>query len=192
MRVLSRVKILAFLLCAILLGALSGYLVYDSDWFQKKYIYPFPHQEIIQQYALENNLDPFLVAAIIRTESKFLPRARSPRGAYGLMQMMPDTALWVARESKEADFSLERLAEPDVSIRMGTWYLANLNREFKGNQMLVLAAYNGGQGNVKEWMRRFGWGMDFADASQIPFQETREYVGRVRHSQKRYAELYGR
>lgn len=189
MRVFSRLTLLALLL---LVGMLAGYFTYTSEWFQKKYIYPFPNKDIVYQYSLKNNLDPFLVAAIIRTESKFLPRARSPRGAFGLMQMMPETAQWVAKESKETDFNLERLGEPEVSIRMGTWYLANLTREFKGNQVLVLAAYNGGQGNVKEWMQRYGWNAAFADASQIPFKETREYVGKVLHSQKRYVELYGR
>jgi soluble lytic murein transglycosylase len=189
LRVFSKLTLLALVLLA---GMFAGYFTYTSEWLQKKYIYPFPNRDIVYQYSLKNNLDPFLVAAIIRTESKFLPRARSPRGAFGLMQMMPETALWVAKESKETDFSLESLADPEVSIRMGTWYLANLNREFKGNHVLVLAAYNAGQGNVKEWMQRYGWNMAFSDASQIPFKETREYVGRVLHSQKRYLELYGR
>ncbi|MDU4960740.1 MAG: lytic transglycosylase domain-containing protein [Sporomusaceae bacterium] len=188
MRVLSKLRLLAMLLAV---GVLAGYWLYSSDWFQRKYIYPFPHQQLVYHYAIQNELDPFLVAAIIRTESKFLPRARSPRGAFGLMQMMPETARWVAKESDEADFSLERLAEPEVSIRMGTWYLANLNREFKGNPVLLLAAYNGGQGNVKEWIQRYGWDRQFSDTAQIPFKETREYVGRVLYSQKRYAELYG-
>jgi soluble lytic murein transglycosylase len=174
------------------LGLLAGYFTYTSDWFQKKYIYPFPNKELVYQFSQKNNLDPFLVAAIIRTESKFLPRARSPRGAFGLMQMMPETAQWVAKESKEIDFRFESLADPEVSIRMGTWYLANLDREFKGNNVLMLAAYNGGRGNVKEWIQRYGWSMTFSDASQIPFKETREYVGKVLHSQKRYRDLYGR
>ena len=189
MYIVSRVTRMVF---GLLLVTLVGYFIYTSDWFQKKYVYPFPNKDIVCQYSIKNNLDPFLVAAVIRTESKFLPRARSPRGAYGLMQMMPETAQWVAKEAKEKDFSLERLAEPEVSIRMGTWYLANLNREFRGNSVLVLAAYNGGQGNVKEWMQRYGWTSDFEDASQIPFRETREYVGKVLTSHKRYVELYGR
>ena len=169
-----------------------AYFTYTSDLFQRKYIYPFPNKDLVYRYCLNNNLNPFLVAAVIRTESKFLPRARSPRGAFGLMQMMPETALWVAKESKEQDFYLERLADPEVSIRMGTWYLANLNREFRGNRVLVLAAYNGGQGNVKEWIKRFGWDSQFSDYSQIPFRETREYVGKVLDSESRYQELYGR
>lgn len=189
MRVFSRLTLLALVLAV---GIVAGYFTYSSDWFQKKYLYPFPHQTLVYQYAEKNNLDPFLVAAIIRTESKFLPRARSPRGAFGLMQMMPETAQWVARESGEPEFRLENLAEPEVSIRMGTWYLANLYREFKGNPILMLAAYNGGRGNVKEWVARYGWDGSFSDAGQIPFKETREYVARVLHSQKRYADLYGR
>lgn len=189
MRVLPQVKVIILIILAI---SLAAFFTYTSDWFQKKYVYPFPHQALVYEYSLKNNLDPFLVASVIRTESKFLPRARSPRGAFGLMQMMPDTAQWVAKESQESNFTFDRLAEPEVSIRMGTWYLANISREFKQNEVLVLAAYNGGRGNVKEWVSRFGWPADFQDASQIPFQETREYVGKVLAGRKRYAELYGR
>lgn len=189
MRVFSRLALSALaLVCSI---AAIVFFTYTSDWFQRKYIYPFPYKELVYEYSLKNEVDPFLVAAVIRTESKFLPRARSPRGAFGLMQMMPETAQWVAKESKEQDFSLERLAEPEVNIRMGTWYLSNLQREFQGNPSLVLAAYNGGRGNVKEWMKRFGWDGNFSDHSQIPFKETREYVGKVLRSQKRYRDLYG-
>lgn len=188
MRAFPRQAVSALILLCLL--AVIGFLTYSSDWFQKKYFYPFPYKDIIFEYSIKNEVDPFLVAAVIRTESKFLPRARSPRGAFGLMQMMPETAQWVAKESNEQDFTLERLAEPEVSIRMGTWYLSNLQREFKGNPSLVLAAYNGGRGNVKEWMKRFGWGGDFSDHSQIPFKETREYVVKVLRSQKRYQDLY--
>ena len=186
MRVLFRRVLL------LVLALFLGFITYSSDWFQKKYVFPFPNQELIYHYAVKNNLDPFLVAAIIRTESKFLPRARSPRGAMGLMQIMPETAQWVAQEAKESDFTLDRLADPEVSIRMGTWYLANLSREFKANPVLVLAAYNGGRGNVKEWMQRFGWSYQLVDAGQIPFKDTREYVAKVLYSQKRYSELYGK
>ena len=189
MRVFSRLMIPVAIF---LIGLSIALYTYTSDWFQKRYIYPFPNQDIVFHYSLQNDLDPFLVAAVIRTESKFLPRARSPRGAFGLMQMMPETAMWVAKESNETAFNLERLAEPEVSIRMGTWYLANLNQEFKRNPVLVLAAYNAGRGNVKEWIQHHGWSQEFSDTAQIPFKETREYVGKVLSSRQRYAELYGR
>lgn len=188
MQVLTWMKILVIGMVA----AVAGYVVYQSDWFQKKYIYPFPYQGLVYQYALENNLDPFLVAAVIRTESKFRPGARSPKGAMGLMQMMPDTAKWVAEQNEIHSFTLEQLEQPDVSIKMGTWYLSSLQQEFKHNELLMLSAYNGGRGNVKQWMRQYGWNMQFTDIQQIPFKETREYAVKVLRSKQRYQELYGK
>lgn len=190
MQSLARIKVLVSM---ILLVVILGYIVYSSDWFQKKYLYPFPHREIVYQYALEKDLDPFLVAGVIRTESKFNTQARSPKGALGLMQMMPETAKWVAEQMDfPANFDTSQLTNPEVNIRMGTWYLSSLKKEFKGNEVLILAAYNGGRGNVKQWMGRYDWTMSFNDVEQIPFLETREYVNRVLDSKKRYQELYGR
>lgn len=187
MRKLTRMKILVF---GLLFLMVCAYLGYNSDWFQKKFLYPFPYQELVTKYAAKNNLDPYLVAAVIRTESKFVSQARSPKGATGLMQMMPETAKWVAEQTEFDDFALTDLEDPEVSIRLGTWYLASLKKEFNNNEFLVLAAYNGGRGNVKQWMRQYGWTMSFNDINQIPFQETREYVGKVLRSKQHYRELY--
>jgi len=166
--------------------------VYVSDWFQKKYIYPFPYQDIVYNCAVEKEIDPFLIAAVIRTESKFNAQAQSPKGALGLMQMMPETAKWIAQQNGDDGFDIEHLENPEINIPMGTWYLQSLKKEFKGNEILILAAYNGGRGNVKQWMEKYHWTMSFADVEQIPFQETREYVHKVLSSKKRYQELYGR
>jgi soluble lytic murein transglycosylase len=176
----------------IVVMVMAGYTVYNSDWFQKKFIYPFPYQDIVYRYSLENKLDPFLVAGVIRTESKFTENAISPKGAKGLMQMMPETAFWVAEQMHKRDFTLKDLENPKTSISMGTWYLASLNKEFKGNEILMLAAYNGGRGNVKQWMRNYHWTMDFKNINQIPFKETRAYAVKVLNSKRRYRELYGR
>ncbi len=189
MRNITWMKILVVSLSILVV---SSYGVYKSDWFQKKYLYPFPYQDIVYRFALENEIDPFLVAGVIRTESKFIAQARSVKGALGLMQMMPETANWVAGQLDYPDFVLSELENPEVNIRLGTWYLSSLRKEFKGNEVLVLAAYNGGRGNVRQWMNQYGWTMAFTDVGQIPFRETREYVGKVLYSKKRYQELYGR
>lgn len=190
MHIFGRMKVS---ISIILLVVVAIYGVYTSDWFQKKYLYPFPYSEIVYRCALEKDIDPFLVAAVIRTESKFDPQARSPKGALGLMQMMPETAKWVAEQMDfPTDFDISHLENPEVNIRMGTWYLSSLEKEFKGNEVLILAAYNGGRGNVKQWMGKYDWPMSFNDATKIPFLETREYVNKVLHSKKRYQELYGR
>lgn len=188
MRILARMKILV----SIIFILIVGYGVYTSDWFQKKYIYPFPYQEITYRYAAEKELDPFLVAGVMKAESKFNTQARSPKGALGLMQMMPETATWVAEQMDNNEFTINQLENPEVSIRMGTWYLSSLKKEFQGNQVLMLAAYNGGRGNVKQWMGKYGWDMSFDEVGKIPFLETKEYVDKVLYNKKRYQELYGR
>jgi soluble lytic murein transglycosylase len=181
---------LRILVLFVAIVTICGYTLYSSNWFQTKYVYPFPYKEIIYHYALENNVDPILVVSVMRTESKFASAAKSPKGAAGLMQMMPETAEWVAQQSGVLDFSLEQLNNPEVSIRLGTWYLASLKKEFKDNEVLVLAAYNGGRGNVKQWMRQYDWPADFTAIEQIPFKETREYVGKVLLNKQHYQELY--
>lgn len=181
-----------FLLIMVLLIALGGYACFDSDWFQKRYIYPYPYKELIEHYAVEYELDPLLIVSVIRVESKFAAQARSPKGAVGLMQLMPETAEWIAVQLEYPEFQLSDLEKPEVNIKFGSWYLASLKKEFKDNEFLLLAAYNGGRGNVKQWMQRYGWTMRFQEVEQIPFRETKEYVGRVLHDKRRYQQLYGR
>jgi len=106
------------------------------------------------------------------------------------MQVMPETAEWIAQQIDEPSFSVEKLHDPDTNIRFGTWYLSSLQKEFCGNEVLMLAAYNAGRGNVHEWMDTYGWDMDFNDINQIPYQETREYVARVLKNKTKYRSLY--
>jgi soluble lytic murein transglycosylase len=176
----------------LVISGLIGYFFYNTDWFQKKYLYPFPYQEIIYHYATEHNVSPYLVVAVIRTESKFNPVARSPKGAVGLMQLMPETAQWIAGQLEYNDYDAKVLRDPETNIRFGTWYLASLKREFGGNKALYLAAYNGGRGNVAQWKKQYGWSDSFQEIEKIPFRETREYVTKVLRNEKRYQELYGR
>jgi soluble lytic murein transglycosylase len=106
------------------------------------------------------------------------------------MQLMPDTAEWIAGQIGDKSYSLENLHEPDRNIRYGTWYLAELQREFKGNDVLALAAYNAGRGNVRGWMEDYGWNDDFSDVQAIPYKETRAYVKQVLSLQGKYRKLY--
>lgn len=128
--------------------------------------------------------------SVMKTESKFSPQARSAKGALGLMQMMPDTGAWVADQLDISDYKTSRLLDADLNIRFGVWYLASLNREFKGNEVLMLAAYNAGRGNVKEWAQQYRWTEEFHQIEQIPFQETREYVRKVLRDREQYRSLY--
>lgn len=174
------------------LGILSGFgaILWQTPWAQKL-IYPMPHQDLILQYAKENDIDPNLVAAIIRNESKFFPRAESQVGAKGLMQLMPTTAQWIADAMGMPNYRPEQLYEPETNIRMGCWYLGSLKKEFKGKTHLIIAAYNGGRGNVREWLSTHQWSGDPQEIDQIPYKETREYVRKVLDDYGRYQKIYG-
>lgn len=151
--------------------------------------YPWPYREQIEARAAEFDVDPHLVAAVIRVESSFDPQARSGRGAVGLMQLMPETARWAAA-SLGLEYDADRLADPEYSLHLGTWYLATLHREFDGRLPLVLAAYNGGHGKVLQWMEEEMWDGSWAKLYQIPFPETRQYVQRVTRDYYVYQFLY--
>lgn len=154
------------------------------------WIYPLPHQEIVFEMASEYDVDPYLVFAIIRAESNFKTTARSPVGARGLMQIMPETAQWIAGEMGIKNFTTEQLHDPEINIRMGCWYLNNLEREFKGNLPLELAAYNAGRGNVKQWLQDGTWDGSMLELKQIPFVETQQYVKNVLDNYSVYQKIY--
>lgn len=164
-------------------------------WFNHKdvarWLYPFPNQELIYNYADANRLDPLLVAAIIKTESNFDPLATSPKGARGLMQIMPQTGDWVNRQISGEPLPPEQLFEVEKNISLGTWYLSNLSQEYKGDMVLSIASYNAGRGNVKNWLIKQHWTGERQTIDQIPFMETRQYIRRVLWNYKVYHYLYG-
>lgn len=174
----------------ILLAVLGVYAVCQVESIQKEYIYPYPYREYVEQYAALYDVDSSLVASVILNESKFQNDVHSHSGAVGLMQLMPETADWVAKQVGDKSFSADQLHDPQMNIRYGTWYLASLEKEFAGNEVLVLAAYNAGRGNVHEWMQQNNWPADFHEVSAIPYEETRAYVWNVLKNQKKYQHLY--
>ena len=101
---------------------------------------------------------------------------------------MPDTARWVAQQVGHGNYTDRQLKEPTINIELGTWYLGHLLKEFNGDQVLALAAYNAGRGHVESWIHENNWnGM----VDTIPFPETRSYVKAVLQYQERYEALYG-
>lgn len=174
----------------ILLGALISYAVLQQDEIQRRYIYPFHYRAMVEEYSHRYQVDEYLVVAMMKTESKFRPEAESRTGATGLLQLMPETAGWIAEQLEDDGYAVEQMKEPEQNIRYGAWYLRSLQEEFQGNEVLMLAAYNAGRGNVLEWMEKNGWDYSFADANAIPYQETREYVKRVLASRNKYQQLY--
>lgn len=153
--------------------------------------YPFPYRELISFYAGAYRVDPYLLAAIIKTESNFKKNAVSRRGARGLMQIMPETGYWIAGQIGGQSFEPDLLFEPEINIKLGTWYVVDLQKEFDNNPVLVLAAYNGGRGNVKEWQQQKEWANRQVELEMIPFPETRYFIKKVLWNQMVYTFLYG-
>jgi soluble lytic murein transglycosylase len=172
----------------VLIVVLTVFLLTNKGFW--RIIYPLPYKEIIYSEAAKNNVDPLLVAAIIKSESDFNPAAESSVGARGIMQIMPDTGAWVAKKMGMSRFEPDDLFDANTNIKIGCWYINNLNQEFAGNKILVVAAYNGGIGNVKGWLQKDQWSGEHGTVEQIPFEETREYIKRVLKAYSRYRFLY--
>lgn len=150
---------------------------------------PLAYAGIIRQQAAEHHLDPALVAAVIYAETKFDPRPSSA-GAQGLMQILPQTAEFLARRSGATTFRLSDLATPAVNVAYGSYYLRYLLDEYGGNEVLALAAYNGGETNVDRWLVAARRAKRPFTVSQIPFPETQAYVLRVMQAQRDYRRAY--
>jgi soluble lytic murein transglycosylase len=150
-------------------------------------IFPIHYTAEIADVAERYDLDPYLVAAVVKTESGFNPKAVSPAGAVGLMQLMPDTAEWITGLDEWLGGDDMELTDPSDSLELGACYLAYLRDKFDGETLAMLAAYNGGPGNVNGWIEAAG-GLEDFDIGDIPFEETRDFVQRV----TRYWFLYER
>ncbi len=168
----------------------GGWRVWRSDAVQMRFVYMWPYQNEIVTYANKNNIDPFLVAAVIKNESGFKPGAVSPVGAIGMMQIMPETGEWIARQMGLSSYRMQQLYDPKTNIRMGCWYLSELKYEFRGNMVLQMLAYNAGRGNTHLWMSANGWDYEFGKIANIPYEESRGYVASVLHDRDEYYRLY--
>ena len=138
-------------------------------------------QDHIEKYAAQYNLQPAFVMAIIRNESSFRTNAESSVGARGLMQLMPDTAEWIAGKLDDHSYTFDSMWDAETNIRYGCWYLGYLTRLFHGNAELVSAAYHAGQTTVTQWLSDRtkspdGISLDLAKLSDGP---TKQYIGRV-------------
>jgi soluble lytic murein transglycosylase len=150
---------------------------------------PLTHADVIRQQAAQKHLDPALIAGVIYAETKFDPRP-SPAGAQGLMQILPQTAEFLARRSGATTFTTADLATPQVNIAYGSYYLRFLLDHYGGDQLLALAAYNGGEANVDRWVADARAQGHRLTVAEIPFPETRAYVLKVRQAQRDYRRTY--
>jgi len=152
--------------------------------------YPRPYSDTVQAAAAEYGVDPLLIWAVMREESRYDPEALSYVGARGLMQVMPSTQEWIAEELGK-EIAPGDAYDPETSIRMGTWFLRFLSDHFQGDLELVIAAYNGGAGSVDSWLADPLVSNRDDLLRWIGYGETREYLSRVSLSYRVYRALYG-
>lgn len=165
--------------------------LFHTPQFGRLY-YPYRYRQIIETNAKRYGVDPLLVAAVMRVESKYNPDAVSSKGAMGLMQIMPSTADWIAAQVGIEELTAEMIMDPEINIQLGTWYLANLSKEFEGRLDVVIAAYNGGRGQVSTWLAEGIWDGSYEGRDNIPFSETRHFLFKVKTAYSGYTSLYSK
>lgn len=167
-------------------GLVAGVLIANSDRIEetlREVTLPLRHDDIIRQQAQDKGVEAPLIAAVIWRESKFTDQT-SHAGARGLMQITPATAAEIEKLSGGSSFQFEDLADPDLNIRYGTFYLAYLLDRYEDNEVAALAAYNAGPAQVDEW------GGAELELDQIGFTETLDYVESVLDKRSEYEDHY--
>ena len=185
----KKYSVLLMTVIVFLLG-FGGWRVWSSDFVQMRFVYMWPYQQEILEYSDKNKIDPFLIAAIIKNESGFDQKAVSDAGAVGLMQIMPETGRWIAEQMGIDCYTDDALYLSRTNIRMGCWYVGELEHEFKENLTLIMIAYNAGRGQTKQWMQENNWDYNFNRIEEIPFPDTRVYVNKVLQDRDKYYLYY--
>jgi soluble lytic murein transglycosylase len=190
-----RRPLVAALLVAVALAVVLGvarwaaplFATEGPSWYTKT-VYPLEHTGAIRDAARRYDLEPALVAAVIYAESRFDEHARSPQGAVGLMQVLPETADQIAGESGGVTFTSADLEDPDVNVRYGCYYLRHALDAYDGDLRAAIASYNAGMGAVAGWREDSGGRMRLQD---ITYPETRAYVKNVLEARRVYRDTYG-
>lgn len=183
---------------AVLLVLVLFFLFINERIFE--WIYPIKFEELIDEAAEQYSVDKYFLAALIRTESNYKTDKVSSKGAAGLMQIMPETADWLAGTAGIRAPLGDRLFEPEINIQIGAMYVSYIRSQF-ANELgkydtasdlaIVAAAYNAGPGILRRWLTDGTWSGKYADSGQIPYGETRHFVERVVYYYNRYQQIYG-
>ncbi len=152
--------------------------------------YPLPFRSNLEQLARERDLDPFIVAGLIRQESEFDAGAISRSNARGLTQVMPSTGSWLAGKMGLGRYSTAMLHVPETNLNLGTYYMRMMLNQLDQNWEFMLAAYNAGKGRVDRWRTWFDYREPAEFVESIPFDETRNYVQVVLRNADFYRRLY--
>ena len=158
-----------------------------------KILYPKTYSEIVSVYAEEYDVEENVIYAVIKAESNFESQAVSNRDAIGLMQIVEETAIDVAKKNNidiDTENIEEEILDVDNNINIGTKYLSTLLTQY-GNIEVALAAYNAGIGTVNNWIEKQVIQADGSDIENIPYKETNNYVRKILRDYRIYNELYG-
>ena len=153
-------------------------------------LFPLPYEKDLVRSAKQQNLDPYMVAALIRQESEFDPQALSAKNAYGLTQVEPATGRALARRAGIKRFSNRSLFQPAINLKLGAYYLRALLDQWGGQWEQTLASYNAGKSRVNDWITWNQYQEPAEFVESIPFTETREYVEAVLRNATVYRQLY--
>ncbi len=174
---------------ALFLLVFSVFALYKVRTDVERVMFPRTYREVVEEQAGAFELEESLVYAVIKAESNFDPDAQSSVGAMGLMQMMPNTFIWMQSLLGET-YEENALYEPEVSVRFGCALLRLLLDEY-GDLTAALSAYNAGMGNVTSWLSDTAYSLDGKTLNTIPFSETRMYVQKVLRYKENYENIYG-
>ncbi len=172
--------ILSFLI-VLGIGAISSFAFFDIYDFYLRNRYPLAYEDYINKYSAEFSLDPALIGSVIYEESRFRSGSISEKGAMGLMQILPETAVYIAEKTHDLYFDTKNLNNEETNIKYGCYYLSYLFHKYDDLDK-VLAAYNAGEGNVDKWIEEGKF--------EIKFTETSNFVERVIRSKAIYEKLY--
>ena len=175
----------ARIVCIFVLVAILSIIIGNKQ--VSKVFYPTKYEKIVEHYSDLYDIDKYLIYSIIKTESSFNPNAVSTKNAKGLMQVTDITAEWVNEELRIKNMDI---FDPDTNIRVGTYYLKKLENQFDGSLTLMIAAYNGGSGNVRKWLKNPQYSSDGVTLENIPFKETSGYTKKVLKNYELYKKIY--
>jgi soluble lytic murein transglycosylase len=153
-------------------------------------LYPAPYRDALNRYGQANHIDPRLVLALARQESRFNPRVKSPAAARGLVQFIQETALKLANEEGIKGFELDDVYEPEMAVRLASRYVGDLLQMFADNPYAVAASYNTGEANVERWIFRSRSTDVDRFTVEIAIPETKDYVAKVMSNYWAYQALY--
>lgn len=179
--------LLAVLLAAVVIAGFFGIRAASDLYY--RYCYPCRYETFVTRSAAENGIDPYLLFALIKTESDFQPDATSAVGARGLCQIMEDTYDWIRWKLDDTQTSYDDMYDPETGIRYGAYLLGSLYQEF-GSCEVALAAYHAGRGAVNEWLSDTQYSPDGRTLDRIPIDDTAHYVSKVMRAYEIYQKLY--